>query len=216
MTEPQTQTIGWECSFHCVIEPHVWTRRCEQYIVGTDITVVMVAGDFVFQGWPSTDNTLHRAGKHLQLHDAIMVPGLFAKGSWGVTTFSTHSAEHRNINRMACVNVRGNGIRLQNFITYHAVKNKAFDMVLTYVSVKGRFRKLTRTMWQKMIQTNHKKELKIGQKTEKDLDKNMMLEPKREWIRAERTFGGGAEGNYNWQTDGRWSRWTTRRSWNWR
>ena len=106
----------------------------------------MVAGDFVFQGWPSTDNTLHRAGKHLQLHDAIMVPGLFAKGSWGVTTFSTHSAEHRNINRMACVNVRGNGIRLQNFITYHAAKNAAFEMVLTDVSVKGRFRKLTRTM----------------------------------------------------------------------
>ena len=76
MTEPQTQTIGWECSLHCVNEPHVWTRRCEQYIVGTDITVVMVAGDFVFQGWPSTDNTLHRAGKHLQLHDAMMVPRL--------------------------------------------------------------------------------------------------------------------------------------------
>ena len=82
-----TQIIGWECSFHCVIEPHVWTRRCEQYIVGTDITVVMDAGDFVFQSWPSTDNTLHRAGK--QLHDAMMVSRRFAKESWGVTTFST-------------------------------------------------------------------------------------------------------------------------------
>ena len=121
-------------------------------------TVVMDAGDFVFQSWPSTDNTLHRAGKHLKLHDAMMVPRMFAKGS--VTTFSTHSAEHRNINRMSCVNVRGYGIQLQNFITYLAVKNAAFEMVLTDVSVKGRFRKLTRTMRQKMIKRNHKKELK--------------------------------------------------------
>ena len=104
----------------------------------------MDAGDFVFQSWPSTDNTLHRAGK--QLHDAMMVSRRFAKESWGVTTFSTHSAEHRNINRMACVNVRGYGIQLQNFITYLAVKNAAFEMVLTDVSVKGRFRKLKRMM----------------------------------------------------------------------
>ena len=123
MTEPQTQTIGWECSLHCVNEPHVWTRRCEQYIVGTDITVVMVAGDFIFQGWPSTDNTLHRAGKHLQLHDAMMVPRLFAKWSWGLAIVSTPSAWHENINRMACVHVTSLGILPQNLATYHAVKN---------------------------------------------------------------------------------------------
>ena len=106
----------------------------------------MVAGAFVFKSWPWSDNTLRRAGKHLKLHYAMMVPRMLAKGSRGVTIFSTHSAEHRNINRMACVNVRGYGIRLQNFITYHAAKIAAFEMVLTDVSVKGRFRKLTRTM----------------------------------------------------------------------
>lgn len=53
-----------------------------------------------------------------------MVSHLFAKGSCVVKTFSTPSAEHTNINRMASVNVRGYGIVLQNFVTYHAVKKQ--------------------------------------------------------------------------------------------
>ena len=99
MAEALTQTIRWECLFHTVIEPHVWTRRFEQYIVVTDITVVMVLRNF-------------KAGLQLTTlctwleNSYIMVSRLFAKGRCGIKTFSTPSAEHTNINMMACGKVR--------------------------------------------------------------------------------------------------------------
>jgi len=42
---------------------------------------------------------------------------MFAKESVGVTTVSTPSTGYGNINRMACVHMRGYGILLQNLVT---------------------------------------------------------------------------------------------------
>ena len=42
---------------------------------------------------------------------------MFAKGSLGVATISTPSTGYGNINRMACVHMRGYGILLQNLVT---------------------------------------------------------------------------------------------------
>jgi hypothetical protein len=62
---PHKHRVGW--SFNSVVEPQVFTGRCEHYVVGTDITAVMVTGGCVFQSCRATYDTMHRAGK--QLHD---------------------------------------------------------------------------------------------------------------------------------------------------
>ena len=47
----------------------------------------------------------------------MIVSCMFAKGNLGVATISTPSTGYGNINRMACVHMRGYGILLQNLVT---------------------------------------------------------------------------------------------------
>ena len=52
----------------------------------------------------------------------MSVSCMYAKGSLGIAIVSTPSTGYGNINRMACVHMRGYGILLLNLVTYHAVK----------------------------------------------------------------------------------------------
>ena len=47
----------------------------------------------------------------------MIVSWMFAKGSFGFATVSTPSTGYGNINRVACVHIRGYGILLQNLVT---------------------------------------------------------------------------------------------------
>jgi len=124
-----TQTIGWGCFFNSVIEPRVWTWRCEYYLVGTDI----------IPPWPQPFVSFEADPRLMTLCTGLknsyrMVFCMFAKERWGVATVSTSGAGHENINRMACVNMRDYEILLQNLVTYKAVKYVAFVMNNFYMT----------------------------------------------------------------------------------
>ena len=102
------RTRGWEFLFHVDVKSRVLTLRCKHYVVCTDIAYVMAAGSGVFLANPLC------TGLEISL---MIVSCMFAKGSLGVAIISTPSTGYGNINRMACVHMRGYGILLQNLVT---------------------------------------------------------------------------------------------------
>ena len=106
----------------------MWTRRCQYYLVGTDIIPPWRQPFVSFKA----DLRLMTLCTGLE-NSYMMVSCMFAKESWGVAIVSTSSAGHDNINRMACVNVRDFGLLLQNLVTYEAVTNVAFVMIYFYM-----------------------------------------------------------------------------------